>query len=175
MTERTTEVRLFGQRAGLKYSETWLGYAVLSLRLVMGWILFYAGVTKLLDPTWSAASLLVEAGSMDIPLAWLWRILARDWLWLVDPLNEWGETLIGLCFLLGAFVRIAAALGIVMMTLYYFAHLPLEWGFIVDFHIVYVMIMFGLGAFGAGRLLGLDYYLENDLPVPRRWTRYLLG
>lgn len=175
MTERTTQVRLFGQQATLRYSERFLGYAVLSLRLIMGWILFYAGVDKLLDPTWSAEPLLREAIRLDAPLAWLWSILVADWLWLVDPLNIWGETLIGLCFLLGAFVRIAAALGIVMMTLYYYAHLPLEWGFIVDFHVVYVVIMFGLGAIGAGRLLGLDYYLEDALPLSRTWSRRLLG
>lgn len=175
MAETTTTLRLFGQETTLRYSETWLGYAVLSLRLTMGWILFYAGITKLLDPTWSAEYLLVETGSKSVPLAGLWRVLAQDWLWIVDPLNEWGETLIGLCFILGAFVRIASALGMVMMTLYYFAHLPLEWGFIVDYHIVYVMIMFGLAAFGAGRILGLDHYLENSLPIPRRWSRLLLG
>lgn len=175
MTETTTTVRLFGQEATLRYSETWLGYAVLSLRLVMGWILFYAGITKLLDPTWSAEYLLVETGSKSVPLAGLWRVMAADWLWLVNPLNEWGETLIGLCLILGAFVRLAAALGIVMMVLYYFAHLPLEWGFIVDYHIVYVMIMFGLAAVGAGRIIGVDQYLEDNLPLPRRWSRILLG
>ena len=175
MTERTTQVRLFGQQATLRYSERFLGYAVLSLRLIMGWILFYAGVDKLLDPTWTSAGLLREAIELGVPLSWLWSVLVADWLWLVDPLNIWGETLIGLCFLLGAFVRIAAALGIVMMTLYYFAHLPLEWGFIVDFHVVYVVIMFGLGAVGAGRLLGLDYYLEDALPLSRTWSRRLLG
>jgi thiosulfate dehydrogenase [quinone] large subunit len=175
MTERTTAVRLFGQETSLRYSETLVGYAVLALRLVMGWILFYAGITKLLDPAWSAEYLLVETGATSEPLAWLWRLMVPDWLWLVDPLNEWGETLIGLCFLLGAFVRIAAALGIVMMTLYYFAHLPLEWGFIIDFHIVYVLIMFGLAAFGAGRILGLDHYLERHGPLPDHWARVLLG
>ena len=175
MTERTTQVQLFGQAATLKYSERFLGYAVLSLRLIMGWILFYAGIDKALDPTWTSEHLLREAIALGVPLSGLWKVLVADWLWLVDPLNIWGETLIGLCFLLGAFVRIAAALGIVMMTLYYFAHLPLEWGFIVDFHVVYVVIMFGLGAVGAGRLLGLDYYLENNLPIPQPWSRRLLG
>ena len=175
MTERTSKVQLFGRTATMQYSERFMGYAILSLRLIMGWILFYAGVDKLLDPDWSAEYLLVEAASLDIPLAGLWAVLAADWLWLIDPLNVWGQTLIGLCFLLGAFVRIAAALGIVMMTLYYFAHLPLEWGFVVDYHVVYIVIMFGLGAVGAGRLLGLDYYLEQNLPIPQPWSRRLLG
>jgi len=175
MTERTTEVNFFGQRTSLKYSDEWFGYAVVSLRVVMGWILFYAGMTKLLDPTWTAQEFLYEAASRQIPFAFVWGALADHWLWIVNPMNRWGETLIGLCLLLGALVRFAAVMGIVMMTLYYFAHLPLEWGFIVDYHIVYIMLLFGLAAVGAGRLLGLDYYLENNVPVPRWWSRYLLG
>lgn len=175
MDEQSAKIKLFGRETHLKYSEGWVGYAVLSLRLVIGWILFYAGIDKLLDPTWTSKEFLYEAGTRDIPLAFLWPILAEDWLWLVDPLNAWGETLIGLCLILGAFVRLAVTLGIVMMTLYYFAHLPLEWGFIFDYHIVYIMIMYGLAAFGAGRLVGLDYYLEENLPLPEGWSRFLLG
>lgn len=175
MTERTAEVRLFGQQTSLKYSDRLVGYAVLSLRLVMGWILFYAGITKLLDPTWSSEYLLVETGAKSVPLAWLWPPLAEHWLWLVDPLNEWGQTLIGLALILGALVRFAAGMGIVMMTLYYFAHLPLEWGFLVDYHVVYIMILFGLAAIGAGRLLGVDYYLEENVALPGTWSRWFLG
>jgi len=175
MTERTAEVSFLGQTTSLHYSEEWLGYAVLTLRLVMGWILFYAGIVKLLDPTWSAQAFLYASASRDIPFAFVWHELAAHWIWLVDPLNAWGETLIGLCLIMGALVRFAAAMGSILMVLYYFAHLPLEWGFIVDYHIVYVMLLFGLGAVGAGRLLGLDYYLEHNVPLPRRWSRYLLG
>lgn len=140
----------------------------------MGWILFYAGMDKLLDPNWTSGQLLSEAASKPIPLADLWGVLSPEWLWLVDPLNIWGEILIGLCLIFGALVRLASFLGIVLMILYYFAHLPLDWGFVIDFHIVYVMILFGLAAFGSGRILGLDYYVENSFSLPS-WSKYLLG
>lgn len=176
MTERTTEVRIFGQQATLRYSAEWFGYAVLTGRLIIGWVLFYSGITKLLDPAWSAGPFLrVAAESPGNPLGGVWLLLAGDWLWLVDPLNEWGLTVIGLSFLLGAFVRLGAGLGVVLMFLYYLASLPLEWGFVVDFHIVYILLMFALASVGAGRLLGLDYYLENNVDIPNPWARLLLG
>lgn len=176
MRERSTSVKLFGQHAAMRYSEKWFGYAVLVMRLTIGWVFFYSGITKLIDPDWSAEEFLLTTASVQAnPFAPFWEALARDWLWLVDPLNEWGLTLIGLSFFLGVVVRVGAFFGVVLMGLYYAANLPLEWGFIIDFHIVYAMLMFGLAAVGAGRILGLDYYIEQNVPLPYPWSRYLLG
>jgi thiosulfate dehydrogenase [quinone] large subunit len=56
------------------------------------------------------------------------------------------------------------------------AGLPVAHGWVVDDHLVYAALLFGLGAVGAGRVLGLDAYIER-LAVVRnnRWLRYLLG
>lgn len=54
--------------------------------------------------------------------------------------------------------------------------LPVAHGWVVDDHIVYALLLFGLGAFGAGRILGLDRRLEDTAFVQRnRWLTYLLG
>jgi len=71
----------------------------------MGWTLFYAGITKVLDPEWSAGGFLLHAIPEGNPLMGFWAMLAEEWLWLIDPLNAWGLTLVGLCILVGAFVR----------------------------------------------------------------------
>lgn len=49
-------------------------------------------------------------------------------------------------------------------------------GWVVDDHVVYAALLFGLGVFGAGRIVGLDSYLE-DLEVVRNneWLDLLLG
>jgi len=176
MSTRKLETELFGRRTDFEYSETWIGYALLALRLVMGWTLFYGGVTKVLDPEWSAEGFLLNAIPEGNPFTGLWATLANDWLWLVDPLNQWGLTLVGLALLVGAFVRWSAFWGAIMMLFYWAASLPLANGLVIDDHVVYAMLLFGLGAFGAGRILGLDEFLEDAGLVKRNpWLRYVLG
>jgi thiosulfate dehydrogenase [quinone] large subunit len=103
---------------------------------------------------------------------------------LIDMLNMWGLTLTGLGLLLGAFVRWNAFWGAVMMLFYWLAALeggllaglPLAHGWVVDDHLVYAVLLFGLGAFGAGRILGLDAYLEEmEFVRGNRWLRYVMG
>lgn len=54
--------------------------------------------------------------------------------------------------------------------------LPVAHGWVIESHIVYVMLLFGLGAFGAGRILGVDQYLEEyDFVQEHRRLKYLLG
>jgi len=74
--------------------------------------------------------------------------------------------------------------GAVMMLFYWLASLtggllaglPVAHGWVVDDHIVYAILLFGLGAFGAGRILGLDAYLEDlEIVQSNPWLRYLLG
>lgn len=175
MSRSEIPVDLFGREETFEYSEEWVGYAVLGLRLVMGWTLFYAGITKVLDPGWSAAGYLSGINPAN-PFSPVWSVIAADWLWLVDPLNAWGLTLVGLGLLTGTFLRFSAFGGATLMLLYWASSLPLAHNILIDSHIVYVLLLFGLGAFGAGRILGGDHYLEQSRVVQRRpWLKYLLG
>ncbi|MFB6294960.1 MAG: DoxX family membrane protein [Candidatus Nanohaloarchaea archaeon] len=175
MPRNEITVDLFGREETFEYSEEAVGYAVLGLRLVMGWILFYAGITKLLDPQWSAAGYLSGVAASN-PFQPVWTVMAEQWLWLVDPLNVWGLTLVGLGLLTGALVRWSAFWGAVTMLFYWASSLPLSHSILIDDHIVYALLLFGLGAFGAGRIAGADAYLEETGVVRRRpWLRYLLG
>ncbi|WP_198526062.1 MULTISPECIES: DoxX family protein [unclassified Haloferax] len=171
------------------YSERWVGYSLFLLRVVMGWTLFQGGITKLVtyldaDPSnnWTAAGYLANAIPEGNPLMGLWSSMAGSP--LIDMLNMWGLTLAGLALILGAFVRFSAFWGAVMMLFYWaaaleggiLAGLPLAHGWVVDDHIVYAVLLFGLGAFGAGRILGVDAYLENMEFVRRnRWMSLVMG
>jgi thiosulfate dehydrogenase [quinone] large subunit len=86
--------------------------------------------------------------------------------------------------LVGVAVRFAAFWGAVQMVLFRMSHLqggllagfPIEHGRFVSSHVVYALLLFGLGAAGAGRILGLDEQLEATSVVENnRWLRYLLG
>ncbi len=176
----TTEV--FGREVTVNYHESTLGYAILSLRLIMGWVFLQAGIDKLLDPGWTAAGYLQHAIHPNNPLAAWFTGMAGSA--LVDGLVIWGFVLIGVALLLGVAVRWSAFWGATMMVLFWLsalqggllAGLPLEHGWVVDDHLVYAALLFGLGALGAGRILGLDRKIEEMEVVKRNtWLTYLLG
>jgi thiosulfate dehydrogenase [quinone] large subunit len=101
---------------------------------------------------------------------------ANDWLWLIDPLNGWGLTLVGLGLFLGAAVRWCAFCGSLMMLFYWAASLPLANSIRIDDHIVYIALLFMLGAFEAGRYYGVDEHVERSSIVQNNpWLNYLLG
>ncbi|WP_442905067.1 DoxX family protein [Haladaptatus sp. ZSTT2] len=180
----TMDAELFGRSVSFDYSDHWVGYSLVILRVVMGWVLFQGGITKILDPTWSARGFLLNAIPEGNPLGGLWMTLGTDYIGLIDPLNAWGLTLAGLALMLGAFVRWSAFWGAIMMLFYWaaalqggiLAGLPIAHGWVVDDHIVYAALLFGLGAFGAGRILGVDAYLEKTTFVQNNgWVKSLLG
>ena len=62
MSSRVLESEMFGFDVEFTYSERWIAYALFALRMMMGWVFFYAGIVKVIDPNWSARGFLVNAG-----------------------------------------------------------------------------------------------------------------
>lgn len=126
------------------------------LRISLGWLFFYAGITKIVNPEWSSKGYLAGAKTF----AWFYHALTGPGILpFIDFMNEWGLTLIGLSLILGVFVRISAWAGALLMLLYYLPVLefPLigTHSYIVDEHVVYMFALLVLGAFRAGRVWGL--------------------
>lgn len=187
--ERSLETELFGQSVCVEYSATWVGHSVLALRLVMAYVLLSSGLGKLAeggwtDPgAWSAEDYLVHAVAEENPLSSLFRWFA-EYTVVVDPLVMWTQLLMGLALLSGAFVRLACLGGAMQMVLFWTAAwtgglaagLPVENGYVIDSSFVYAVLLFALGAIGAGRILGLDAVLEDTHLVRENpWLRYVLG
>ena len=188
-TTRKLEAELFGRETDFEYSEHWIGYSIVIMRVVMGWVLLQGGLTKLVtyldanpENNWTAAGYLANAIPAGNPFAGAFAAMAGSP--LVDVLVMWGLTLTGLGLIVGALVRWNAFWGAVMMMMFWaaalegglFQGLPVAHGWVVDDHLVYAALLFGLGAIGAGRVLGLDARIE-ELGLVRRnpWLRYLLG
>jgi thiosulfate dehydrogenase (quinone) large subunit len=178
---KQAEATLFGQPITLEYSGRTIAYAILALRIVMGWILLQGGLTKIFDPSWTAAGYLNNAVPEGNPFTF-WSAMAGAP--MIDFLNQWGLTLTGLGLILGALVRFSAFWGAVMMFFYWLsslegglsAFLPVAHGWVIDDHIVYIALLFGLGAVGAGRIAGVDAWLERTAFVKNNgWLRLLLG
>lgn len=152
-------------------------FSLLFLRLSLGALFFYAGITKVLDPSWSAAGYLLSAKTFPGLYAWF---ASPDILPFINVVNEWGLTLVGLCLILGIFVRISSIGGATLMALYYFPILdgvyPNAHALIVDEHVVYFFAFLVLAAFRAGRVFGLEKWCER-LPICSHFPklRALLG
>ena len=182
MTTTTFTGNVLGREVEFEYSQTWVATALVGLRVVMGWTLFQGGITKVLDSEWTAAGFLQFAIPEGNPLMGLWASFAGSP--AIDALVSWGLTLTGLGLILGALVRWNAFWGAVMMVFFWAASLTgglaqflsLEHGWVVDDHIVYAVLLFGLGAFGAGRVLGFDAMFEkSDFVKNNSWTKLFLG
>lgn len=127
------------------------------LRVAFGWLFFYAGLSHLLDPAWSAAAYLSKATSFPGVFAWL---ASPDVLPITNTLNAWGLLLVGISLFLGLFVRLGASAGAVLMFLYYLPILDFPFagknGLLVDEHVVYILGLLLLARMDAGTTFGLD-------------------
>ena len=96
---------------------------LLLLRIVIGWHFLYEGISKLVNPDWTAEAYL--RGSYGF-LSGFFHTLAANHttLAIVDFLNVWGLILIGTALFLGIFIRFSSLAGILLLMLYYFAYPP---------------------------------------------------
>src|SRR3989344_450615 len=131
--------------------------ALFALRLSLGWLFFYAGITKVFDAGWSAAGYL--AGAKTFPALFHWFALPANIGW-VNFINEWGLAAVGLALILGWRGKWASFAGAGFMLLYYLPILdfpyPNAHSFIVDEHFIYALLLVFLALSGAGRIYGLD-------------------
>ena len=83
--------------AGSQRGRTFMGalpFALLVLRLVVGWHFLYEGLSKLFTPGWSAAGYLASSGWF-LSDVFHWMAESPAVLPWVDFLNVWGLILIG--------------------------------------------------------------------------------
>jgi len=141
------------------------------LRVSVGWLMFYSGITKVLDPAWSAAGYLQGAKTFAGLYRWF---LTPSVLPIINFINEWGLTLIGASLILGVMVRLSSVFGALLMLFYYFPVLTFPTiaphSFIVDEHIIYLFVFFVLAAFRAGRVVGLETWCLN-LPICSKYPK----
>lgn len=144
---------------------------LVGLRVSLGAYFFYAGVSKLINPEWSAEGYL--RGAQTFPALYEWFARA-DILPIVNALNEWGLTLVGLSLMLGALTRVGAVAGIAIMALYYFPALKFPYAgthaYIVDEHIIFISAFALLATLNAGRVWGLDKVLSKRKDILARFA-----
>ncbi|MDD2380172.1 MAG: hypothetical protein WCY58_00190 [Mariniphaga sp.] len=93
------------------------------LNIVVGWHILYEGFVKLIDPSWTSASYLVNASGF---LEGIFQSIAESPLLLqvTDIINILVLTLAGLFIFIGLFTRYAALSAALLIGLYYLANPP---------------------------------------------------
>ncbi|HEY7551585.1 MAG TPA: DoxX family protein [Hyphomicrobiaceae bacterium] len=138
------------------------------LRMLMAWTFLYAASHQVIVPGWSVVGFLNSTKTFhDFFAIFTTPALAP----IVTFLVGYGHLLIGLSLLAGLMVRISAGFGILLMLLYWLAHMDFPYienrnNFIVDYHIVYASVLGYLMYKGAGHVWGLDT-LAGRLPLFR--------
>lgn len=132
---------------------------VFLLRMLMAWTFLYAASHQgIFAPDWSVAGFLSHTKTFhDLFAVFTTPSIAPVATFLVS----WGHLLIGLSLLVGFMVRVSASFGIVLMLVYWMAHMDFPFienrnNFIIDFHIVYACVLGYLIYKHAGHVWGLD-------------------
>lgn len=140
-----------------------------AVRVLLGVQFLNAGITKI--GGWSAAGYLSGATG---PFAGWFQSMAGSV--VVDQLNIWGLTLIGLALILGLAVRPASFFGAIMMLLYYFAQFEENTSHgIIDSHIIYVAVFVLFMAGGVGHVVGLDSIVSRHFRKKKVLGKLLFG
>ncbi|MEK7655435.1 MAG: DoxX family protein [Patescibacteria group bacterium] len=143
--------------------------ALFALRVSLGVIFFYAGISKIMNPAWSAAGYLSNAATFKGFYHWL---VSPGVLPTINFINEWSLFLLGVALILGIFVRLSSWLGVVLMALYYFPVLSFPYVgknyFLVDEHVVFIVCLILLASSRAGRIWGLDKIIAKSSFGKRR-------
>jgi len=136
--------------------------SLLLLRVGVGTLFLYAGITKVADPTWSAKGYLMSAKTFS----WFYTWLASDAILpFINFLNAWRLTLLGAALMLGVFIRWSGILGAALMVLYYFPALEFPFvpphAYLVDEHIVYTFALLLLSALSKDNRWGMGEWIRN--------------
>ena len=174
----TTENRLQSRLGGVTLEgrpHHLSAWAIVGLRLLMGWVMLAAGWGKVTGE-FSAYGYLANVDPAS-PASGLFGAMAESaaLMGAIDVIVPVTQVLIGLALIAGVFVRLAALGAATQMIMFYFGSWDVANGLIND-QLVYAAVFLTLGALAAGRILGLDRYLEEH-PIVERvpQLRYRLG
>ena len=146
-------------------------YAIVLLRIVIGWHFLFEGISKLFSPAWSSADFLLLSN-------WIfkdffhWIAENSGVLAVADFLVIWGLIIIGLTLFIGLFDRIISIAGMALLALFWLANPPLtamDFGLpregnylIVDKNLVELFGLLIISLFPTGKILGIEIFISRE-------------
>ena len=164
-----TETEFGGQYAGIALegeAHTLSGLFVVALRVAIGGMMLFAGLGKLSfvsGEPFDASGYLVHGVDPVSPVSGLYAAMASSplLLELINVIIPVTQVLIGVAIITGTLVRLAALGGALQMFAFYLGGWEGELLALFDSTLIYAVVFLTIAAFGAGRILGLDAYLER--------------
>jgi thiosulfate dehydrogenase [quinone] large subunit len=147
-----------------KYSNL-QAFFLVTLRVLLGWYFLYEGLVKISNPDWTSLGYLMDSKGIFAGMFQSWAgdiklVAVLDWL------NMWGLTLIGLGMLLGLLTQISVFFGMLLLVMYYMSHpalagvtyiIPQEGSYlIVNKTMIEIFALAVLFVFPTGQIAGLD-------------------
>ena len=147
---------------------------IVFFRVAIGWTFLWAGIHHFGDNQFVPGFLSHTKTFHDIYAPMAAPAIAGPLTFLV----EYGHLLIGLSLVFGLFVRTSGPFAILLLLLYWTAHMDFPYvenvnSFLIDFHVVYAGLVVYLMMKRAGHVFGLDGLAEKLAIVQRtpalRW------
>ncbi|MDL2266008.1 DoxX family membrane protein [Parabacteroides sp. OttesenSCG-928-G07] len=155
------------------YSKSQISWLMI-LRLFIGWHFMFEGITKIINPSWTALPYLLD--SQGPFSSWFISMTQNPGLMsFVDLANQWGLLLIGLALTLGVFFRLASYGGILLLIMYTMSHpallsvnymMAFEGTYLfIDKNVVEIAALGVLCVFPTSRVIGFDSLLARWCPA----------
>lgn len=169
------QTNVLGSDVSLRFSAPWAAYWLAFVRILTGWWMFHAGLTKVMEWPFDASGYLLYASGGTV-LEPVLVFVGNNGALLAfsNFMVPVGELLIGLGVMIGGFTRLASFFGAFLMVFFYFTNAG--WGHgLFNGDLMGLILFITLAVFGAGRVFGLDQYLEKMNWAQSRWARLMMG
>ena len=135
---------------------------IVFFRLTMGWTFLYAGIHHFGDDKFVVGFLSHVKTFHDVYAPLTNPAIVPALTFLV----EYGHLLIGLSLISGLLVRVSAPFAIMLLIMYWTAHMDFPYienvnNYLIDYHIVYCGVLVYLMVKRAGHVFGLDGLVER--------------
>lgn len=137
---------------------------ILFFRVTIGWTFLWAAIHHFGDDKFVVGFLSHTKTFHDVYAPFTSPVIAPTLTFLV----EYGHLLIGLSLISGLLVRASAPFAIMLLLLYWTAHMEYPYienvnNYLIDYHIVYAGVLVYLIIKRAGHVFGLDGWVESHL------------
>lgn len=177
MSETETDTVELDELGTVDVSGGKISAGIATLRVLLGGMILFAGLGKISEWPFDAAGYLANIDPAS-PVSGIYGAMASmpALMEIVNVVVPATQVLIGIAFIAGGFVRLAAIGGSMQMLLFYLGGWSGDILALFDSTLIYAALFIVLGLIGAGRVYGADAYIEElDIVQDNPTLQKILG